>query len=113
MLMSYLLIRFLIIDAFALVTNIVGQYCSNVDQNKCDFTLWNQLSTMNKNDNSTFVLIHDILSLVLIVVSILFFFLYRRKQYTKAKALNDRNQVEEDYTILVENIPLIDFPSKN
>lgn len=59
------------------------------------------------------ILIQDILSLAVIVLSVVFFFLYRKRQYNKAKVLNDRNQVEEDYTLLVENIPLIDFPSKN
>ena len=49
---------------------------------------------------------------MLVVLSILFFFFYRKDQYGKAQLLNNKNQVEEDYTILVENIPLIDFPSK-
>lgn len=58
------------------------------------------------------LLIQDILSLVLVFISIIFFFFYRKNQYQITKTLSETNQSEENYTLLVENIPLIDFPSK-
>jgi hypothetical protein len=39
-------------------------------------------------------MIQDILSLVIVVISIVFFFVYRKSQYGMAKVLNNRNQVE-------------------
>ena len=114
MIIVYFIFRLIICEGFNLITNIIsGQYCMDESQTECHPILWNLLSIYNKKNNSKLILIQDILILVVIVLSVVFFFLYRKRQYNKAKILNDRNQVEEDYTLLIENIPLIDFPSKN
>jgi hypothetical protein len=45
----------------------------------------------NKKLNTRFIMVQDILSLVLVVLSIVFFFVYRMRQYKMAKILNGRN----------------------
>lgn len=113
MIILYFICRFLVCDGFNLLTNIIlGKYCNDDNQTECEPILWNMISIYNKKDNQKFIFIQDILSLVFVLLSVVFFFLYRKSQYSKAQLLNNKNQVEEDYTILVENIPLIDFPSK-
>lgn len=93
MLIVYFVFRFLICDGFNLITNIVvGKYCNDGAQIECEPYVWNLVSIYNKKDNAKFILVQDILSLVLVVLSIAFFFLYRMRQYKKAKILNDRNQ---------------------
>jgi len=102
MLVVYCIFRFLICDGFNLITNLVsGKYCADGSQTECEPYTWNVLSGFNKKSNPKLILIQDILSLVIVVLSIAFFFLYRKRQYNKAKVLNNRNQEEQDYTILV------------
>jgi hypothetical protein len=95
MITTYFLLRFLISDGFNLLTNITsGQYCNDDSQTECYPILWNSLSLYNKKNNTKFVMIQDILSLVVVIISIVFFFVYRKSQYGMAKVLNNRNQVE-------------------
>ena len=95
MIIVYFIFRFLISDGFNLLTNIItGQFCNDESQTECYPILWNLLSIYNKKNNSKFILIQDILSLVVIILSVVFFFIYRKRQYNKAKVLNDRNQAE-------------------
>lgn len=94
MLTFYFIFRFLVCDGFNAITNLVaGHYCEDVLQVECEAYIWNLASLFNKKNNATFILIQDILSLVLVILSIGFFFLYRKRQYNKAKILNNRNQV--------------------
>lgn len=102
MIAVYFIFRFLVSDGFNLLTNIIsGKYCNDDNQTECEPILWNLVSIYNKKDNQKFVFIQDILSLVFVILSVPFFFLYRKSQYSKAQLLNNKNQVEEDYTILV------------
>lgn len=48
----------------------------------------------------------------MVVVSIIFFFLCRKKQYSIDKAIKRRNHKENEFTLLVSNIPTVDFPNK-
>lgn len=47
----------------------------------------------------------DILNLVTIVCSIIFFFLYRKQQYEIYTIADLSNTSQADYTIFVEDIP--------
>ena len=113
MIIFYLIFRFIFADGFNLVTNlVVGTYCSAQTAKQCNHKIYNQMSKANLRDNEYFLLIQDILNLVVVVISILFFFCYRKKQYHIARVLDENEQTEDDYAILVTNIPLIDFPTK-
>jgi hypothetical protein len=53
----------------------------------------------------------DILCLLIVIGSIVFFILYRKLQYKIYDSIDSENQTQDDYTILVENIPILDFRS--
>jgi hypothetical protein len=53
----------------------------------------------------------DILCLLIVIGSIVFFIFYRKLQYKIYDSIDSENQTQDDYTILVENIPILDFRS--
>lgn len=113
MIIVYLIFRLLVSDGFNLATNILqGKYCNMQSQIDCTRDPWNYLSTVNLKGEEKYLFIQDILDLVVVVFSIVFFFCYRKMQYHMAKVLDATRQTEDDFTILISNIPLIDFPTK-
>lgn len=54
----------------------------------------------------------EILILVTIIFGIIFFFIYRKIQYNLNKTITEKFISEDTYTVLISNIPLIDFPKK-
>lgn len=114
MLIFYLTFKFIICDGFNLVSNILfGNNCKIETEDICANKIWNYLSVFNIKGDQEHLFIQDILNLALVVLSIIFFFFYRKKQYHIAKVLDDRQQEENDFAILVHNIPLMDFPTKH
>ena len=53
----------------------------------------------------------DILCLLVAIGSIAFFILYRKIQYQISDFIDAENQTQDDYTILVEGIPILDYKS--
>ena len=48
----------------------------------------------------------DILSLILTILSIIYFILYRRKQSRLIGWLDSNNKSQKDFSLLIEDIPL-------
>lgn len=48
----------------------------------------------------------NILNNVMVIISILFFYLYRRYQYKIYGMLDVHNLTQDDFTVFVENIPV-------
>jgi hypothetical protein len=75
-----LLINSLIHGAFNLYSSqFLGGYCDLITDCKKDF--WNTLAISNKIDKQDLVFIVDLLNLVAIVFSIIFFMVNRRRLY--------------------------------
>ncbi len=66
----------------------------------------------NKYGQDKWIMIVDILNLVGIVLTILFFAYNRRRQYNLNSLIDCETQNEADYTLFVSNIPLLEFPKK-
>lgn len=66
----------------------------------------------NKYGQDQWILIVDILNLVGIVMTILFFMYNRRRLYKLSALIDIETQSESDFTIFVSNIPLLEFPKK-
>jgi len=109
----YLFIVFLLCGIFNLLTSVDGNYCHK-NIHICSESLFELISTYNKHLDvpKRFVLkIQNILCLVAIVGSIFYFLIYRRMQYKIYDALDAEHQTQDDYTLFVENIPILDFKS--
>ena len=90
MIILYFFLRFLICDGFNLITSyIYGNYCDS--KTDCQPALWNYASMVNNKNQKQFIQIQNILNLATIVLTILFFFFYRKGQYNLNKAI-DKNQ---------------------
>lgn len=53
----------------------------------------------------------DILNLVTIILSIIFFSFYRKRQYEIYDSIDANFQTQDDYTLFVEGIPILDLPA--
>ena len=53
--------------------------------------------------------IQDVLSLIVVIMSIFFFFAYRKVQYHLYGEIEGCHQTQDDFTIFVEGIPILDF----
>ena len=70
------------------------------------------ISTYNKFQDShkkATLKIANILGLVVVVGSIIFFLVYRKIQYNLYDQIDHEFQTQDDYTLFVENIPILDF----
>lgn len=102
-------IRFLVVDIFNLMTNLVsGNFCYS----KCSSEFWSLASLIHKYDRKDLVNVTDILSFVTIIVLFVYFMMVRKLLYTLYCNIDQNNQTEDDFTIIVENIPILDFPSE-
>jgi hypothetical protein len=77
-LIIYLVLHLVVSDAFNLFTNMVGNACGSAHQTSCPKTFLTMLATTNKIRHRNPLLILDILNLLLVVLSILFFYFVRR-----------------------------------
>ena len=55
-------------------------------------------------------LVINIIFLASLVVSIVFFFIYRKVKNSWHRSIYSKNQTEESYTVMISNIPVLDFP---
>jgi hypothetical protein len=60
-----------------------------------------------------YVYILDLLCLIVVIGSIVFFILYRKIQYQISDYIDAENQTQDDYTILVEGIPILDYKKRS
>jgi hypothetical protein len=110
-LVYYLLFHMLIHSIFSLYTShFVGGYCE--DTQHCHQTVWNTFSMSNKIDRQDLINIVDLLNLVVIVLSLVFFICVRRSQYRMYSLIDEDAQTEADYTLMISNVPILDFPKK-
>ena len=101
MLILYMLLRCLFVDVFNLVTNInegIGKESK-----------WIYLSIMNKRNDDEFVKINDILSFITVAFSVAYFLAFRKIQYLTYHKIDLSNQTADDYTIFVEEIPVLNM----
>lgn len=115
LLITQLVMRFVIMDAYNLYTNYLGTYCSEpaqVNSKHVCKTLWVDLSaTPNKNtfhDQHYFITL-DYLNFVLTIVSIIFCLYGRAKLYVLYNQLETWDVTQDDYSVLIEDIPIIPF----
>jgi hypothetical protein len=101
----YLLIRFLITDIYNLISSTLGSYC-NDSSNDCSTLA--KLSAFNKKtqEDEGMVNVVDILNMICAIVSIVFFILYRKFQFKIYNIAETSSFSQDDYTLLVENIPI-------
>lgn len=104
----YLFLISLISSIFSLIVNLLSHSntCNNDDKTCAE--LWVNLFV--RADSADSYLIEDILFDVTILVAIIYFFVYRNMQNNLQKFMNEKHMTEDDYTVLISNIPLIDFP---
>ena len=104
---TYLVIRFIIYDAYNLMTNTMGIYCElpaqvastvNCLAPWVDFT-----ATPNKNtpQGQSFFFVLDILNIIYTLVSIVFFIYGRVKLKQLYELLEGWDLTEDDYTLLI------------
>lgn len=70
------------------------------------------ISTYNKYKDSpkqSLFKIENILCLIVVVLSIVYFIIYRKIQYNIYEAIDAEHQTQDDYTLFVENIPVLDY----
>ena len=49
----------------------------------------------------------DVLNLITIILSMVFFNLYRKVQYRMENLINDSQHTQDDYTLFLKNIPIL------
>jgi hypothetical protein len=114
-LIMLMMLRFFILDAYNLYSNSQGHYClqsAQVQSTTVCVTPWiDNLSTPNKNtpEDSHFFLTGDILNLLFTFVCLFFFIYGRIKLFQLYSMLESWDITEDDYTILVEDIPRIPY----
>jgi hypothetical protein len=108
----YLIMRFLIFDIFSIVTSKNGSFCSNVKlanrTDTCSVARFGIMSGYNFNsaaDQPSLDII-SILGLAITVVSIIYFIWYKSKQYKMMSWLDRNNKSQDDFSILIENVPM-------
>lgn len=109
----YLVFRFLIVDIFAIIKSIDGHYCSSLlspgfvysSEYLCSYSL-SGYNLKSPEDESQLNML-DILNLVLTVVSIVYFILYRKASYKLQEWLDYNDVTQDDFSVLIENIPKV------
>jgi hypothetical protein len=104
MAICYLLLRLVLTDAFNLISSMAGDYCR---KNPCDSLLTSEISSYNKIDEQSLVYVLDILNLITIVFSMVFFNFYRKVQYRIEMLINCAQHTQDDYSLFLTNIPIL------
>ena len=105
----YLILRFLIVDIYTIIVTTKGNFCALYDSThltqRC--TLFISGYNLKNSADSGYLNIIDILNLVLTIVSMVYFSIYRRITYKLQNWLDYNDISQEDYSVLVENIPVL------
>ena len=70
-------------------------------------------STANYVNRPDLLLINDILNLISIVVSIIYFNIVAKMMYEQYTIIDEANTSEDDYALFVEDIPVFNFQFDN
>jgi hypothetical protein len=102
-----LALRFLIFDCYVIYSSIYGQYCSHVYQKTgkgvCALTISGY--NLKSVKDQSYLNVIDILSLGFTLISICYFIAARKVLYQYENYFKMQNFADDDYSILVENIP--------
>jgi hypothetical protein len=108
----FIVINAVIHSAFNILSSeIAGGYCDKIE--KCNKGFWAKTSISNKYDRQDLVGVVNILDLVSIVVSIVYFGWSRRYFYKVSQNIDRSSVSQGDFTILVSNIPRIEYPESS
>jgi hypothetical protein len=107
MCICYLLLRFLICDAFNMFTSYLGHYCKQ-NPKQCGGDYNSYLSGYNKHtpEDAAFVDLVSYLNIAVTVASIVYFYYCRKYQYKIFSILEHSQISQEEFSILIENIPI-------
>lgn len=105
MAICYLILRFILMDAFNLISSATaGSYCKVYG---CDSLITGEISSYNMIGEQGLVFALDILNLITILFSIAFFNLYRKVQYRIEMLINAAQHTQEDYSLFLNGIPIL------
>ena len=108
-LILFFLIRGLVLDGFNIVTNLIeGNSCKG----ECVQQFFTKASIFHKDDRKDLINTTDLLAFITVLVSIIYFTVYRRIQYQIYNVIDEKNQTEDDYAIFVEDVPILNFPKE-
>ena len=122
MVIIFLLLRFLVVEFYNLSTSLNGQYCQNYLSNPknptdkiCYSYLMSILSGFNKHTSADQYALKQIaiLNLAFTFVGIVFFLVYQAFSYNLYFFLENNDVTQDDFTILVENIPSIIYDEEH
>ena len=114
MTIAYLLLRFILSDCYNLISNTSATSCNQQGtRDTCSKNAMAKFSTFNKQtvEDEPMLYAVDILNLITIVVSIIFFLYYRKYQYQVYSLTDIGAHTQSDYSIFLEDIPI--FLPKN
>lgn len=104
----YFLLRAVIVDIFNIITNLNdGQNC----EGECVEQFFTMASVLHKDNRLDLINVTDILTFCTIILSMVYFLVFRRAQYKIYCIIDEKNQTEDDYSIFVEDIPVLNFPT--
>ncbi len=103
----YLIMRFLICDAYNMWTSYHGHFCKE-NPKQCTGDYNSYLSGYNKHTHQDAGLVNivDYLNIAVTIGSIIFFYFCRKHQYRVNCILDHRDISQDDFSILVEQVPL-------
>ena len=117
MVIVYLAMRLVLADGYNLISNEYGHDCGRADVSwlrKCNSSdLYVQGSIVNKVLNSDQLKIQDTLTTIAVLFSIVFFFIYRVREYNEYINHDIHAQTEEDFSLFVRNIPTVLFEPRS
>ena len=103
----YLILKLLVMDAYTLYSSMKGQYCTHLHaanpKNLCAYTMsgYNLKSAADQHA----IDIIDCLALAYTILSVIFFFVFRRKLNTIRDWLDFNVVSQDDFAILIEDVP--------
>lgn len=109
----YLVLHLLISAGYNLLTNSQGNACGGPGQLSCPKVFLTLLATANKHHHHNPLRTLDLLNLILVSVSIVYFILVRRYEYQRFNLIENEIQTEDDYTLEVEGIPVLLYSEQN
>jgi hypothetical protein len=119
MVIGFMVTRFIIVDFYNLLTSFNGRYCALLAAKHsklgqvCTTFLIDILSGYNKHAKEDRHAMNTlaILSLIFVVISIAYLIWYQLDSYKLYYFLENNDLSQDDFTVLVENIPSIIFDS--
>lgn len=103
----YLCMRFLVTDAFNLLSSAAGgSYCESYPD-FCGSGVIGEMSAYNKIEEEGLVWALDVLNLLTVLLSMVYFGVYRKLQYGIASSINEAQHTQDDYSLYLSHIPIL------